>query len=132
MHARRLPALALLGALASCYGSHEQEWEMLECEPRVSPPHFFRSDEPRPRGRIHACESALRADEELVARAMELGCTELSREGWTLEGACDYALAARAWSSLREASSCDELALRAAVDPCARPDPDRYWRGLRD
>lgn len=131
MYARWVPALAIV-TVTACHASHEEGWDLIECEPRSSPPHLFHADEPYPRGRIHACESALRADEEVVVRAVELGCRMPSRDGWAVDGACDYALALRAWSSLREAASCDELAELAASDPCTRPDADRYWRELGD
>ncbi|WP_236607402.1 hypothetical protein [Sandaracinus amylolyticus] len=125
-----MPRWILLAlVLSACQRSHERAPLQIQCAPHESPAYLWRADVPRPRGRIHACENALRTDEELLARRVELGCALVGpRASWTIDGACDYARAVSHWSRVRSAETCEELDVIDALDPCDRPDPTRYWR----
>lgn len=116
-----------------CAASHTEPPILVDCAPRTSPVYLFHTDEPWPRGRLHACETCVRIEDALLAREHELGCPlEGPADVCTLDGACDYAAVVEHEARVRAATRCDELAGLATEDPCRRPDSDPYWRDRRD
>lgn len=120
----------LLALVTGCYAATERSPELLECgpSPYVDDRSLWRHESP-PRGRIWACEACARSESEILARAVELGCPlGAAHHACALTGACAYEETIAWERAVREATSCTELADLAAVDPCTRPDPTRYWR----
>ncbi len=119
--------------LTACAASHDDAPSLVDCSPRVSPEYLWHDDQPWPRGRLHACETCVRAEDVLLERQVALGCPLLGpAEVCTVGGACDYAASVEHERRARLASSCDELRALARQDPCRRPDGDSYWRENRD
>lgn len=116
--------------VSGCYVAHENAPELLECpeSPYVEERSLWRHVAPA-RGRIWACEACVDSEEELLARAVALGCPlPEAHAACTLTGACDYAEHLAWLTRARSAADCDALAVLATLDPCVRPDPRFYWR----
>ena len=127
----RTTRLVVLGlAVTACLSSHETPPELLTCPqtPYVGARSLWRSDAP-PNGRIWACEACAMHEEEVLARAVVLGCPFTgAHDACVLTGACDYPETVAGLALVRSARTCDELAALAGADLSVRPDPDVYWR----